>query len=73
MMYYFDGPHKIKSWSALDVVNHANDFMIKVLSRGAQDSPLVPLLGGPPSVTSGFARHLKLQPAVEAGILRVDP
>ncbi|KAF8596814.1 hypothetical protein BDV93DRAFT_570559 [Ceratobasidium sp. AG-I] len=72
IMYYFDGPRKIKAWSAVDVVTHANDFARNVLLRGVQNSVPRPLVGGPPSVTSGFAKHLKLQPAVEAGILRVD-
>lgn len=72
-MYYFDGPHKMKTWSAVNMVTYANSFARDVLLRGIQDSSTGPLLGGRPSVTSGFAKHLKLQSAVEAGILRVDP
>jgi hypothetical protein len=72
MMFHFDGPHKAKGWTVMEAVGHANSFSRNVLLRGDQKLTTLRLVGGPLAVTPGFARHLKLQPAIEAGIVRVE-
>ncbi|KAF8596822.1 hypothetical protein BDV93DRAFT_610684 [Ceratobasidium sp. AG-I] len=61
------GRHKVKNWSAVELVTHANKFAQIVLLRAKSGN----VVGGPLSVTAGFVKHMKLDAAVKAGILPV--
>ncbi|KAG8679778.1 hypothetical protein FRC08_016739, partial [Ceratobasidium sp. 394] len=71
MLYHGAGPYKIKGLPGIDLVEHANDFAKTILLRGSDFPDDKSLLGGRLAVTEGFARYLKLMPAVHAKLLRI--
>jgi hypothetical protein len=63
--YHGTGTYKVKAWSTLELAAQANKFAEKVLGRDGKKNGL--------KVSEGFVKDLKLQPAVQAGILQVQP
>ncbi|KAG8730514.1 hypothetical protein FRC11_006545 [Ceratobasidium sp. 423] len=63
------GPRHVKAWTPSLVVQHANEYLLKVLQwSGGHAGGDVSLL---PGVTAGFVTQNGLQSAVQEGILRV--
>ncbi|CUA71110.1 hypothetical protein RSOLAG22IIIB_09323 [Rhizoctonia solani] len=61
--YHGKGQNKVDTWSIVELVSQANIFGEKVLRRKGNPSTL--------AASEGLVKHLKLQPAVQAGVLRV--
>ncbi|QRV90423.1 hypothetical protein RhiJN_18441 [Ceratobasidium sp. AG-Ba] len=72
ILYYGAGSSKSKNWSVVDLVRHANGFARSALLRGLEVQGGQRMLGGQLAVTESIVQYLKLWPAVEANILRVD-
>ncbi|KAF8596815.1 hypothetical protein BDV93DRAFT_570562 [Ceratobasidium sp. AG-I] len=66
------GTYKVQSWSKVDLVLNANIFASSVLLRGTGGCSSHLPLGGPLAVTPGFVKRQKLQPAIDAKVLRVE-
>lgn len=65
MKYYGVGTYKIKDWSPIELAARANQFVERVLRKDPKRDGL--------KITEGFARHMRLQPAIDAGLLQVMP
>ncbi|EUC62830.1 hypothetical protein RSOL_457080 [Rhizoctonia solani AG-3 Rhs1AP] len=63
LAYHGKGQYKVETWSTIELVTQANMFGEKVLRRKGSPTKL--------AASEGLVRHLKLQPAVQAGVLRV--
>ncbi|KAJ1300109.1 hypothetical protein OPQ81_002590 [Rhizoctonia solani] len=61
--YHGRGQYKVEKWSTVELVSQANTFAGNVLKRKGDRGTL--------AASEGLVRHLKLQPAVQSGVLRV--
>ncbi|CAE6481704.1 unnamed protein product [Rhizoctonia solani] len=61
--YHGRGRYKVEAWSIIELVTKANTFGEKVLGRKGDRGVL--------EVSEGLVKDLQLQPAVQAGVLRV--
>lgn len=65
MLHHGTGSYKVKTWSTLELAARANEFAEQVLRRKSGKDGL--------KITQGFAKYLKLQEAVQAGVLFMQP